>query len=325
MAIEVVETAFAASAEGRIGRPGDFTLDLPDVKGDVQVKGTYLNDTPYYVIKVNSNFRDNPTINLPTKSGLTAVFDAATGFPAAIMVDNNYLSSMRAGAAGALAAKYLANNRIGQVAVIGSGHQAYFQLKSLMAVRDIDLVYVWGRSPINVDSYARQMVEDHDLNIEIAPSIEAAVRQADLIITATASQQPLIKAEWLKPGVHITAVGSNSPTKEELHPNVLQRADVIIVDQFDRCATSGEIHHGLETGAISKENVQGELESLIVGKIPGRTDPSQITLADLTGIDSQDAVVATTALEKALFLGLGQRVESGLGQQGVGVGLESIL
>lgn len=315
-AINVVEDAFTASAESRMNVPGNFALNLPDVNGDVDVKGAYLQEAPYYVVKVASNFRDNPKISLPTRSGLIAVFDAATGFPAAIMVDNGYLTNIRAGAAGALAAQYLANKEIEQVAVLGSGQQAYIQLKSLMVVRTIKEVIVWDRLPLHADNYARRMVEDHDLNIQIAPSVEAAVQNADIIITATASQQPLISADWLKPGVHITAVGSNTPLKQELQLDVLQRADVIIVDNFDQCIQYGEIHHGLQANAISRKDVQGELSSLVVGKIKGRTDPGQITLADLTGVDSQDAVLATLAMEKALFFGLGQRMEVGLGQGG---------
>jgi ornithine cyclodeaminase len=169
------------------------------------------------------------------------------------------------------------------------------------------------------------MVEDHDLDIQIAASTKEAVQHADLIITTTDSDRPFVKAEWLKPGTHITAVGSNNPSQQQLELDVLQRADVIVVDNFEQCAVGGEIHHGLQVGLITKANVQGELGSLIVGKIPGRTDPRQITLADLTGLDSQDAVVATLAMEKAIFYGLGQRIEVGLGQNRSNIVTDSLL
>ncbi|MBI1879420.1 MAG: ornithine cyclodeaminase family protein [Chloroflexi bacterium] len=308
-AIEAVETAFVALAESRMHVPGNFTLDLPEVNGKVDVEGAYLSQAPYYVVRTSSSFHNNPGLDLPIQSGLTAVFDAANGCPVAIMVDNGYLTHLRASAAGALAARYLANQTLDRVVVVGSGKQAYMQLKSLMAVRRVGLVSVWGRSPMHVDSYARRLVEDHDLNIEIASSLEAAVRQADLLITATASQAPLIKAAWLKPGVHITAVGGNHPAKQELHVDVLQRADVIIADKLEQCAACGEIRHALIAGTITLDKVQGELGQLIMGKISGRTHPSQITIADLTGLEVQDTTIATLALEKALFLGLGQRVE----------------
>ncbi|NJO00141.1 MAG: ornithine cyclodeaminase family protein [Anaerolineales bacterium] len=311
-AIAVVEAAFVALAENRVHQPGRFTLDMPGVKSKVEVEGSYLNETPYYVIRVHSRFHPEFQLNLPPHSGLALVFEANTGQPIALLVDNDYISQVRAGAAGALAVRYLANPTLNRVAVIGSGRQAYIQLKSLMIDRQIGLVSVWGRSPLHVDSYARRMVEDHDLNIEIAASPEAAVRSADLIITATSSQQPLLKADWLKPGVHINAVGSNHPGKQELNVDILQRADVIIADKLDQCMAAGEIHHGLKAGVIAPQQVQGELGDLIKGKIPGRTHPDQITLADLTGVEVQDTVIATLAMEKALFLGLGQRVENPL-------------
>lgn len=307
-AIETVELTFAAFAEGRLTIPNTFTLELPDVHGLVQVDGAYLSEAPYYVVKVGNFFFDNPTINLPTQSDVTIVFDAATGFPAAMMLDHGYLTQVRAGAVGAVAARYLANPELKRVAVIGSGKQAYIQLKMLLMIKNLSIISVWGRTPLNVDTYARQLIEEHDLNIEIASSVQAAVTDADLIITATSSQQPLIQAEWLKPGVHITAVGSNSPTKQELHSAVLERADVIIVDKYSQCAATGEIHHGLVDGVITASDVQGELSELVIGKIPGRLYPEQITVADLTGRDVQDSAIAILALEKAYFLGLGRRL-----------------
>lgn len=309
-AIEAVEAAFAALAEGRLHLPGEFALNLPQVKGEIRVKGTYLDQTPYYVVKVRSNFRQNPMRNLSSHSGLTAVVDVATGIPAAIMLDNGYLSTIRSGAAGAVAAKYLANEQIDQVAVIGSGDQAYIQLKALMKTRNIGTVTAWASSPANADYFARRLVEDHDLDIQITSSLETAVRSADLIVTATRSERPLIEADWLKVGVHLTVIGGKRPTQQLLQLDVLRRADVIITDQYSQAAVTGEIYHGLEAGVISKADVQGELGDLIIGKIPGRTHPDQISLADLTGLDVQDTALATLALEKARFLGLGQQVEN---------------
>jgi ornithine cyclodeaminase len=169
------------------------------------------------------------------------------------------------------------------------------------------------------------MMEDHDLNIQIAPSLKAAIQQADLVITATASQRPFLKARWLKPGVHITAVGSNTATKQELYPDVLQRANVVIVDSLEQSAIQGEVYHALNSRALNQNDIQGELGSLIIGKIPGRIHKDQITVADLTGLDSQDTALATLAMEKALFFGLGQRVELGLGQKGLNSSVESSL
>lgn len=323
-AIEAIEQAFTASAQGRINIPGSFALSLPDVNGEVGVKGAYLQEAPYYVIKISNSFRDNPTIGLPIESGLLAVFDSATGFPVALMIDNGYLTNIRAGAVGALAAKYLSNESAKQAAVLGSGSQAYIQLKSLLAVRDIKTVLIWDHSPLDADTYVRNLVEDHDLDIQIASSIEKAIQDADIIITATASQQPLLKADWLRPGVHITAAGSHSAVTQELYPEIFQRAEVIIADNLEQSLTQGEIYHALQHNLIGRENVSGELGSLIIGKISGRTRPDQITVADLTGLNLEDTVLAALAIEKALFFGLGQRIEMGLGQKELSARVESL-
>ena len=163
------------------------------------------------------------------------------------------------------------------------------------------------------------------LSVSARSSHEAAVQQADIIIITTASEEPILKGDWLKSGAHITIISTNNSNKQKLQDDVLQRADVIIVDSLDQSTTSGEIRYGLKAGTITTADIQGELGHLIIGKIPGRTDPNQITLADLTGLDSQDAVVATLAMEKALFLGLGQQIEVGLGQGGRSPMAENLL
>ncbi|MEW5960377.1 MAG: ornithine cyclodeaminase family protein [Chloroflexota bacterium] len=307
-AIDLIKTAFVALAEGRIDLPGSFALKVPEKKGEIQVQGTYLKEAPYYAVRISSYFQDNPASNLPLQSGLSCVFKADTGFPAAILVDNGYLSLIRIAAAGALAADLLAHRRLDHVAVIGSGYGAYMQLKALMTVRNVKTVSVWAPSWISADDYAQSMLEEYDVEIQVAPSIETAVRPADLIITVGGSPHPLIKAGWLKPGVHITAVGCYGLVKQELSVEVLAKADVIIADHFNQCAAFGEIRYGLEAGVISKADVQGELADLIVGHLPGRTAAEQITLADLTALDGQDSLVATYVLQKARFLGLGQRL-----------------
>jgi ornithine cyclodeaminase/alanine dehydrogenase-like protein (mu-crystallin family) len=154
--------------------------------------------------------------------------------------------------------------------------------------------------------------EDHNVDIEITSSIEAAVQPADLVILASDTQHPLIQADWLKLGVHLTVIEQSYVTPQKLHPEVLKRADVIITDKLSQAGNTGEIHYALAAGAIAHADIQGELSDLIVGNIPGRTHPHQMTVADLIGLDLQDTVVATLALEKALFLGLGQQVESRL-------------
>jgi ornithine cyclodeaminase len=322
-AITALEQAFVASAKDQRNISDSFVLNFPEVNGEATVKGSYIQETPYYIIKISSTFHDNPNSELPAESGILAVFDAATGFPVGLMVDNGYLANIRAGAVGALAAKYLANDEAELAVVIGSGSQAYIQLKSLLAVRAIKKVLIWDQSPLNAENYVRHLVEDHQLDIEIAPSVEEAVAQADILIAAASSQQPLVRESWLKPGVHITAV--SSAATQTLYPAVFQRADIIIAANLEQSLAQGEIGRALAQKLISRADVAGELSSLIVGKISGRTRPDQITVADLSGLKEQDIVLASLALEKALFFGLGQRIEMGLGHKGLSARVESLL
>lgn len=323
-AVSVIEAAFVAAGQGRINVPGTFALNFPDVQGDVEVKGTYLQKAPFYVIKIGNHFHNNPGLNLPAHSELITVFDATTGFPAAILLDNGYLANVRTGIAGALATEYLANKQGTAVALIGSGRQAFVQAKALFAVRTVEHVMVWGQTPHEADTFARRLVEDHNVNVEIAPSVAAAVAGADVVITASAGRHPLIRANWLKPGAHITVVGNRHAQTHHLHPSVLKTAEIIVVDDRQDCTLFGEVSHGLANNAITPNDIHGELSSLILGNISGRTRPEQITVADLTGLDWQDAVIATLALDKALFLGLGQRLEPGLEQTQLGQRADSL-
>lgn len=311
-AIAVIEAAFVASAEDRVNIPGAFNLDLPEVGGAVEVKATYLQNAPYYVVKVGNQFLKNPRINLPANSGMMAVFDAATGFVAAILLDNGYLTNVRTGVVGALATEYLANKEANKVAVIGSDLQAFLLLKSLISVRRVAYVSVWGTTPLAADAYARRMVEDHDVNIEIAPSMETAVTTADIVLLACSQPLPPLQADWLRPGTHITALSSTPNVPAKVDAGVTHRADVVIVDSLDHVAALQDMLLDSNGPVHSGNIVQGELSSLILNKIPGRTRTDQITLANLGGLDWQDAVIATLALDKALFLGLGQQIELGL-------------
>lgn len=311
-AVDAVQSAFSAQARGHLNPPAGFTIDLYNVQGRVDVTGTYLDDAPYYVVKVDNTFAANPSINLPTHSGLMVIFDAATGYPAAVLVDNGYVSNLRAAAVGALAARYLANEHLAQVAVLGTGTQAYLQMKALFNVRELESVVVWSPSLAQADSYARRIIEDHDVDIQLAESVEQAVQAADLIIVASSSQHPLIQGEWLKPGVHINVVSSGEFSRQELHGSVMTRADVIVTDKLSRATQIGEIHHGLEAGVITTNDLHGELGDLVVGKLPGRINETQITIADLTGLGIQDSVIATLILDKAIYTGVGQRVVSPL-------------
>ncbi|MGB9893031.1 MAG: cyclodeaminase [Candidatus Saccharicenans sp.] len=292
-AIGAVENSFAAYNSGNAVLPGVINLDLPEFQGEVHVKAAYIKGEEYYVIKVASGFYQNPKIGLPVGNGLMLAFRAKTGVLEAILLDNGYLTELRTAAAGAVAAKYLAREKIDRVAVIGSGLQARFQLRALAEVRFFQKVSIWSRNPENVRKYIEEMKAIlPDVDFAAADSVEHAVREADLIITATPSREPIVRAEWLKPGVHITAMGSDGPEKQELFPEVLVRADRIFCDSLAQGRRLGEVHHALEAGVITENKISGEIGEIILGLKPGRQSDDEITVADLTGLGVQDAAIA---------------------------------
>ncbi len=299
-AVAAVEKSMAAFNSGKAILPGVINLDIAENFGEVHVKGAYISGEDNYVIKIASGFYQNPKLGLPVGDGLILVFSSKTGILEAILFDRGYITEMRTAGTGAVAAKYLSRTKLHRVAVIGSGTQARFQLKALRVVRSFEEVAVWSRHPENVLKYIKEMKELFpSVHFQAAPSAEEGVRGADLIITATPSRQPIVRAEWLSKGVHITAMGSDGPEKQELYPEVLKKADLLYADSIKQASSLGEIHHGLVSGLIDEKKITGEIGEIILGLKPGRTSDDQITVADLTGLGVQDAVAASLVLAKA--------------------------
>jgi ornithine cyclodeaminase len=305
-ALAAVRDAFARLARGEATLPGVIGLDLPARHGEVHVKGAYLHGARHFSIKVASGFYANAALGLAVTGGLVLVFDAATGLPAAILLDNGYLTELRTGAAGALAADLLARAHVDTVGILGSGGQARYQLEALLAVRQPRRVIVHGRTPDRASAYAREMAARCSVAVEVAASAREAVEASELVVTTTPSREPIVHAHWLRPGVHVTAVGSDGPHKRELDTAVLTRADKVVVDSLAQCLRLGEIHHAVEEGRMRPEDVHAELGELAAGLKPGRTSEDEITVADLTGVGVQDAAVADLVTSAAIARGVGQ-------------------
>jgi ornithine cyclodeaminase len=319
--VSAMEQAFAAYSTGRAQLPAVIHLDVPENevpgntapqnRGEIHVKAGYLNGGPHYAVKIVSGFPDNPQLGLPANDGMIVVFDARTGAPAAFLLDNGFITDFRTGAAGAVAAKYLAPAKISTVAVIGAGAQARYQVEMLALVRKFGEVRVWGRDPGKAQACADDLTKRRNIpacNFAVTESVREAVDGADVVITVTASREPLVQAGWLKPGVTVIAVGSDGPDKQELDVDVLARADKIVADSIPQCLRLGEIHHAIERGAIAKEKVYAELGEITAGLKPGRTSETEIIVCDLTGVGVQDVAAASLVLERAQAEGQGKKV-----------------
>lgn len=295
VAVDAMREAFRADGEGRAHVPAVINLDVPAHRGEFHVKTALIDGVPYVAVKIASGFYDNPGRGLPSGSGLMAVFDATTGLPVALLLDNGFLTDIRTGAAGAIAAEALAPARFATVGVIGSGLQARFQIACLRVVRTFSRIVAWSPDRAHLDRYISEMRAD-GYEALAAATPEAVCRAADVIVTATPTRQPLVRAEWLRPGQHVTALGSDSPGKQELDPECLARADLIVVDRLTQCAAFGELRHALDDG-LRPDRVHGELGEIVAGIKKGRTSDTQITIADLTGVGFQDTAIASRAIE----------------------------
>ena len=294
-AVGVVREAFRADGEGRTAVPSVINLPVPGTRGEFHVKTAWVAGVPLIAVKVASGFYDNPALGLPTGSGLMALFDAATGLPLGLLFDNGFLTDLRTGAAGAVAADCLARREIETVGVIGSGVQARFQVACLREVRRFRRLVAWSIDGPGLESYCREMHDAYGLETVAETGPEAVCRQADVLVTATPSTTPLVRAEWLHPGLHITAVGSDTPGKQELEAACLGRADLVIVDRLSQCARFGELSHALAAGIMRDTDVWAQLGEIVAGLRPGRTGEAQITICDLTGVGFQDTAIAAFA------------------------------
>jgi ornithine cyclodeaminase len=283
--IEAVESAFIAYIRGDAELPGVIHLDVPEARGEIHVKAGHIHGAPAYAVKVASGFyaADPPAID-----GLVLVFDASTGASVAFLLDGGYITDTRTGAAGGVAARRLAPDDVAVVAVIGTGIQARRQVEALRCVRDVASVRVWGRDTAHAAAAAS------DLGGIVAPTVQEAVDGADVVVTCTAATEPLVRAEWIGPGTHITAVGSDGPGKHELDPALLRRADVLVVDSLEQCRRLGELQHALDVADRAVE-----LGAVCADEAAGRTSETQVTICDLTGVGVQDVAAANAVLANA--------------------------
>jgi ornithine cyclodeaminase/alanine dehydrogenase-like protein (mu-crystallin family) len=302
--IAAMEKAFAAYSTGQAQLPGVIHLDIPEndlaqKRGEIHVKAGYMNNGPYYAVKIVSGFPGNSRLGLPANDGMIVVFDASTGVPSAFLLDSGFITDFRTGAAGAVAAKHLARQKIATVAVIGTGAQARYQVEMLALERNFSEIRIWGRDPHKAQACADDLTKSPAIpacNFAVTESVQKTIEDADIVITVTASCEPLVRAAWLKPGATVIAVGSDGPDKQELDVDVLVRADKIVADSIAQCLRLGEIHHAIERGAIGKEKIYAELGEITAGVKPGRTSEDEIIVCDLTGVGVQDVAAASLVL-----------------------------
>ena len=295
--IEPVAEAFRLHSAGRAENGMIVTWPLDDkARGDVYVKSGVLKGHSHYIVKVSPWSAHTAEHGLP-QGGVVMVFDAVTGSTTAILDDQHYLSDIRTAAAGALAARYLAPQKVTTATVLGAGVQAWLQPQALFHERRFDRLLIWARDPAKAEALRQRLAPVlPDVTIEVASDREAAVRACDVLMTCTQSTEPLVKGDWLHPGQHITAVGADDVSKCELDADVLNRARVFVDDRAITLA-HGDVHRAVASGRYTEAQIAGEIGQLIAGGVGGR-QAGDITVAKFVGIGAQDVAAAETALAR---------------------------
>jgi ectoine utilization protein EutC len=305
-ALEAVEEGFACLARGEVIVPAPMNIDVPERQTEIHVKTAYARGLPGFAVKIASGFGINAARGLPTSSGLMVLLSAETGFPLALLLDNGYLTDVRTAVAGAIAAKHLARTEVPVIGIVGTGDQARYQVRALRLVRDVRRVVVYGRRREAAEAYAQEMSEELQVPVDVAVAVADLVAASDLVITTTGSRAALIEVGDVRAALHITAMGSDGPGKQELDPRILGRADKVVCDLRSQCARLGELQHALRAGILGDAAPVLELGDLVAGLKPGRTSDSELTVCDLTGLGIQDTSIALFAYERAKAAGLGR-------------------
>jgi alanine dehydrogenase len=306
---DAVESAFRMKGVGHAQMPPKQYLFLNKYNGDLRTMPAYLEENDAVAVKVVNSHPENRKYGLPTVMATIILVDPKTGAPEAIM-GGTWITALRTGAAGAVAAKYLANPNPKTVGIVGAGMQARTQLMGLQFVfESVEEVRVWDLNEKAAIKYAEEMKSKHNQEfIYSVKNVEKAVQGADIIVTATPSRKPLVSAEWVDEGTHINCIGADAPGKQELDPAILINSK-IVVDDWSQSCHGGEINVPLAKGIITKRDVWGDICEIVAGLKHGRISADEITVFTSTGLAIQDAATAKIAYQKAVKQKIGEQVD----------------
>lgn len=306
--IAAVEQAFKMHGEGKTAPPG--VLGVHALAGGFHIKAGILElNRSYFAAKINANFPQNSKrFGLPLIQGVIVLSDAENGYPFAVM-DSIEITIQRTGAATAVAAKYLARPDSRTVTICGCGNQGAVSVRALSKLFSLERILAYDID----DAQSQKFAEDNEgsgVSAQAISSLSDAVRQSDIVVTCTPSKDAFLQRECIQPGTFIAAVGADNEEKQELQPELLWD-NKTVVDLVEQASTIGELHHAIDSGIMTKDDIYAELGEIVAGRKPGRTSADEITIFDSTGMALQDVIVAAAVYEKALDEGLGQTIDFG--------------
>ncbi|PWI48491.1 ornithine cyclodeaminase family protein [Candidatus Heimdallarchaeota archaeon B3_Heim] len=300
--IKIIEEGFIAYSQGKVVVPpiGEMIFDDPKHPGDCHIKYGFIKNDEYYVVKIAQGFYNNPKVGLPSTNGLNILFNQKNGAIECILLDEGYLTDVRTASAGAIAAKYMAPKNVNRIGIFGTGLQGKMQLQFLKSVVDCRKASIWGRGKEQLKKYQDDMASS-EFEIETTMNSNDITNSCNLIVTCTPSKLPLINADQVLKGMHITAMGSDTSEKQELESKILQKSDRVVVDSLSQAGTRGECFHAIRNGDIKKDRII-ELGNMITDKNFQRANDDEITIVDLTGVAVQDIQISKAVYEGYLSL-----------------------
>jgi ornithine cyclodeaminase/alanine dehydrogenase len=303
--IAAVEEAFVAFSGGQVEQPDYIGIHLPPPRGEIDFKLGYYQANEVISMKASSGgFPDNPAAyGLPTNMGTILLFDARTCALTCVM-DGSLITGLRTGAAGAVSVKALARKDAKTVTSIGTGIQARLQIRAISEVMHIEAIHAWDNHPETLAQFKADIEREFGIPVVMAASKEDAVRRADVLVTTTRGKGTLVEADWVRPGTHIVAIGTDQRGKQELAPEIFRNAK-IVNDSIAQCVTKGETWHPLNANIITMADIHGEIGAILAGTQPGRENDDEITIFDSTGMAIQDNTTAARIYRNALETGAG--------------------
>jgi alanine dehydrogenase len=306
--IAVLEQAHIQYSTGKAVMPVRLVVPLPQIAGRITSMPGYLTEDKALGMKVVTYFQNNPQENLPAILATVMLFSAATGKIIAVM-DGSYITAIRTACASAMATRALANPEAPVLGILGAGVQARAHIQALCRVRQLNQIKLYSPSGTNAANIKRELEPVSRAAIDVAKSAEEAVRNSDLVVTATTAQQPILECAWLKPGAHINAVGSHRPDSREIDGPTVARSKVVVDSREAIMAECGDILLAIKEKSITEKHLHAEIGEVLAGTKPGRSSGDEVTLYKSVGIAIQDVATAQLIYHKALELKVGTNVE----------------
>jgi alanine dehydrogenase len=308
--VDAVAAAMVDLSTGVASMPQRVAASVASRRGLLATMPAFLPSTGALTTKVVSLFPDNT--DRPTHQAIICCFDPENGTPVAVM-DGEYVTAVRTAAGSALATRLLARSDARVVTVVGTGVQARAHTRALARSRQLGTIRVAGRDQAKVAALAAELGPELAITVDAAPSIEEGVRSADIICVATHADRPVVRRDWLRPGVHVNSVGYNTAGDGEVDCDIVRDALVVVESRETALAPppagAVELLRAIQRGAITADDIQVEIGELVAGRATGRTDPAQLTLYKSVGVAVQDAAAATLVLEAAKDRGVGTVVD----------------